>query len=597
MKNDNLYIRIQNRLQNILFETELSRYVAHIIISILLGVVSGSGAVLFHHLLDTMRFFFEPGHFTNVFNINRLFIVFIPVLGGIIVATCTRLFSDISKERGVLSVIKSIILNNGFIPLKITLFHFIMPIISIGTGAPLGPEGPAAKMGGGLGSFLSQKLRLNQNDMKMYTAAGACAAISAVFNAPIAGVFFGIEVILLNDLKNQALSALIISSVVADVLSRGVLGSERIFNIPAYQIATLEEYPVFLLLGVICGIMCLIFFKMKKCSDNIFNNRLKIKNPYVKLIPVTAVFGIILLKYYHLFGIGYDTINDVINSRLALNTVLILLALRLIFFVLFLSAGAYGGTFAPSIVIGVMTGYCFATIFNMMFNTSLDPVTFALVGMGGMLSGINSIPLTSIMLIFEITNDYKFILPLMLVSIISYLVTVYINRGSVYTNELQEEGIDLTKRGEIDLLGKIKVKDLMRKDFDRVNQHMPFRELNRVLLNSIHGDVIVENDKELLVGIVSFKDIRHALLSNELVDLLITGDITSPVPVVTTGESVSSAIKKIEKFNLETIPVVKGKKEKKVVGILTHNDMIQAYNRLLEEWGTDQFLINYHNKE
>ena len=586
-------ISFQKRFGAFYFRTDISRYVIHVIISMILGVLAGLGSLVFHYLLEQTRQFFEPRHFTAFFHVSLYFIIFVPVFGGILTATLTRLFPDVARERGVVSVIRAIIVNNGIIPLKVTLFHFFSSVISIGTGAPLGPEGPVAKIGSGIGSYMSQIFNFDRNDMMMYTAAGGGAAIAAVFNAPITGVFFGIEVILLNDLKNRALSSLIIASVFADVVSRATLGNNRIFHIPSYKLGSMDDYLFFLLLGVAAGLLSIFYVWFKGWSKNIFTKKLHTKNVFLKIIPVSLIFGIILIHYYQLFGIGYETLNDVFNNRISFFDVTMLLILQVLFLALFLAAGAYGGTFTPSMSIGAFLGSSFATTMNLIFHTTLDPITFALVGMGGVLAGFNSIPLTAIMLVFEVTNDYKFILPLMLVSVISYLVTIYYTKMNVHSLELLHMGIDVTKRGEIDLLSKIKVKELMKTDFDQVNHNMTFRELLKVLLNAKYGDVFVVDNANRLLGIISLKDVREALVDTELVDLLIARDLTMPVPTILEDDPVSLAIRKIEKYNIENIPVVKSETDREIVGILTHHDIIQAYNKLIRDWETNEYLINY----
>ncbi len=578
-------------------KSEIYRYISYITISILLGVFAGSGAILFHYLLEKMRSIFEPPHFSRVFSVSNVFIFVLPVLGGIIMASMTRYMPALARQQGVVSVIKALIIKNGYISPRVTLFHLVAPIICIGTGAPLGPEGPAAKIGSGFGSFMSQTLGLTGKEMRMYTAAGAGAAISAVFNAPIAGVFFGIEVILLNDLKNQALSGLIISSVVADILSRAVLGNKHVFSIPSYQLGSIGDYPFFLLLGIFCGVLSVLYFGMSRFFGDLLNNRLKITNEYLKLLPVCLIFGVVLIKYHQLYGIGYNTINDVIASRIPFETIGVLLILKIVFVALFLRAGSNGGIFAPALMIGVMLGYCFAVVVNFLFATHLNPVVFALVGMGGVLSGINSIPLTSMMLVFEVTNDYRFILPLMLVSVIAYLVVTYVNGGTTYALELREDGIDVSKRGEMDLLGKIKVKELKRTDMELVNYRTPFRDLMQNLLDSSYGDVFVVDDHKELYGIVSLKEVRQALISSDLVDLLIAGDISTPVPTVSEEDPVSLAIQRIEEYDIETIPIVRMGAHRNITGFLTRQDILRAYNKQLDTWETDQFLGSLGGKK
>ena len=578
------------------FSSDISRYIYHIVLSTLLGIVAGLSAILFNYLLEATRRFFAPGSFTRFFHADQALIFIIPVAGAFIIALISRLFRGLARDPGVTGVIKAVIIKNGFIPFRKTAFHFLASIITIGSGAPLGPEGPAAKMGSGVGSAMAQLLRLGSRDMRMYTAAGAGAAISAIFNAPIAGVFFGIEVILLNDLKNQALSALIISSVVADIISRSVVGTVHAITIPHYNPGSVADLPLFFVMGILCGVASLLFFGIKKGTKTLMEEKLKIRNEFLKLLPLALVFGVVITRYYSLFGMGYDTISDVVAGSFDAPTLIILFFLNVVFVALYVNAGAFGGTFAPSLSIGVMLGYAFALLMNSAFGLTLDPVTFALIGMGGILAGINSIPLTAIMLVFETTGDYKFILPLMLVSIISYIVTIYYNKGTVYARELLEAGIDVSKRGEVDLLGRVKAGELMEKDFQTVDYRTPFRKLTGILLSSTFGSVVVVDKKKKLMGIITLNDIKQALMSEDLVDLLIAADLYNEAGAVSEDDKVSEVLRTIEKQNLDMIPVVKGGGSAKITGVLTHQRITQAYNTLLDEWEMDQFILEHDGK-
>lgn len=588
-------VSIKGSIAGIYRGSDISRYVGQIFFAVLIGALAGLGAMFFHHAVEVMRVLFtRPGFLPRtLFGISL--IMLIPVAGGIMVASATAAFPKIAKEKGVDSVIKALIIKNGYIPLRTTVFHMTASILSIGTGAPLGPEGPVAKIGSGIGSFMSQKFHLNRKSMKIFTAAGAGAAISAVFNAPIAGVFFGIEVILLNDLKNDALSFLIISSVVADILSRALLGNETIFTIPDYPLILFSEYPWFLVFALLCGLLSLAYFGARNFFEHLFDHVLAVKSPYLRLLPVSLLFGIVLLRHEALFGMGYNTMNQVLNSGFTLPTVISLLTFRVLFLALFLTAGAYGGTYAPSLAIGTMFGFVFAALANLVFNLSLNPVAFALVGMGGMLAGINSTPLTAMMLVFELTRDYRIILPLMLASILSYIVVLYVNKRTVYAQALLKEGIDISAMGEVDILGRVKVRQLMTPNIETVLYRMPFQELLRRLLHSVYGEVCVVDDADRLMGVITLKSVRQALITHELVDLLIAGDLVIPIPAVTEEDPVSGALENIQKFDIENIPVVSSDREPfKITGILRHQDILQAYKALREGWATDRFLTNYH---
>jgi len=572
-------------------ETDISKYISHVLISIIIGLLAGGGAIVFHHILYITRTFFRPDNFRSKFDIPVFFIILIPVTGAVLTSLLSWLYPSIAKEKGVISVIKAIIIRKGFIPIKETLFHFIAPIISIGTGAPLGPEGPSAKIGSGIGSYMSQLFRHKSNDVIMYTAAGGGAAIAAVFNAPIAGVFFGIEVILLNDLKNRALSALIIAAVMADILSRTVLGNHKIFVIPSYTIGDLYTYPFYILLGILCGVISIIYLNFSEFFKVLFNDKLKIHNPFFKLLPVALIFGFFLVYQYDLFGIGYIAINKVLQGKILPLLVLQLLILKVIFLALFLQAGAFGGSFAPALSIGTFLGYLMAIASNMILGTNLDPTAFALVGMGGVLAGINSIPLTSILLVFEVTSDYNFILPLMLVAIISHLAILYHRKGNEYTLALLDENIDVTKKGDLDIFSKMTVGSILQEDMNVVDYAAPFKEVLSIIIDAKYGDVFVVNRNNQLVGVITLKDVRQTLLDNDLCDLLIAGDLVLDIPPVKENDPVSLAIEKIREYNVENIPVVKSDTNREFIGIINHRDIIETYYKKLDDISMSEFLL------
>jgi len=577
--------------------TELYIYSTHVLLSILLGMLAGGGGILFHSLLELIESFLERNSawFTDTF--TEFYIVGIPVLGAVITATMTYFAPMTAKQKGVVTVIKAILINQGFIPLKETIFHVIAPIVSIGTGIPLGPEGPSAKMGGGIGSFMSQILKLKQGDMMMYTAAGAGAAISAVFNAPVAGVFFGIEVVLLNDMRNRALSALIMSSVVADIMSRTFLGHKSMIIIPDYHLGEIYTYPFFIGLAVFCGLIALLYFHLSDITNSIIEDIFKISNPYLKILPVAIGFGFLLIKYPQIHGVGYGILNDVLQRNVPIMLVGIILLLKLIFIVLFSKVGAYGGSFAPSIVIGAFAGFLFSSGINALFNTSLDPSAYALVGMGGVLSGINSIPMTSIMLVFEMTGDYKFILPLMLVSMVSHLVVLYCKKGTAYSIDLLNTSTSTKGRSDLDILKKTLVKDILRDDIDKVDSKAPLRDAMNVLLRSGYGEIVVVDSNDALVGILSLKDVnlRQVLLDNTIMDKIIAEDIALAVPFAIEDEPLHVAIQKMEtdKSYIENIPVVTADGTNRFIGIITHGDIMQAYEKQLNADNTDSFTGNF----
>ena len=552
---------------------DIREYIVQIGMALCIGAIAGLGAMVFHTLIEWMRIAINPKHFADYLEIPSIIIVIIPVIGGLITIGMTKIFPGQAKESGVKSIIRSVMLQNGHIPIVTTLFHLVASAVTLGTGAPLGPEGPSAKIGGGLGSYISTLLRLNSRKKITYTVAGAGAAISAIFNAPIAGVFFGIEVILLNDLKNESLSALVIASVASDMISKTYLGNNSLLQIPVFHI-DITEFPYFLLLAIVCGIISLLFMGL---SHNIKKLYKKIKGDdvIVLLLPVSLLFAFVVFIYNDLFGIGYALINKVLSNHFSINVLIMLLVLKLLFVALYIQTGAYGGLFAPSLVIGVLVGFLFASFFSYL-GVKLDPAGYAIIGMGGILAGLNSIPITAILMVFELTNDYRIILPIMLASVISHLTVTFYNKGTVYELELLEDGLDVS-RSRINILESIQVLSILKKDFQTINARTPLNQTLDKLLDSDSGLIVIDDNNEY-VGIVSINEVRQALLSSNIVELLICQDIVIHVEPLQKIDSAAEALKKMDKHGIDFLAVVE---KNKVVGMVQHRDIISIYNKLV----------------
>ncbi|HOF13797.1 MAG TPA: chloride channel protein [Spirochaetota bacterium] len=552
---------------------DIREYIVQIGMALCIGAIAGLGAMVFHTLIEWMRIVINPKHFADYLEIPSITIVIIPVIGGLITIGMTKMFPWQAKDRGVKSIIRSVMLQNGHIPIVNTLFHLIASAVTLGTGAPLGPEGPSAKIGGGLGSYISTLLRFNSRKKITYTVAGAGAAISAIFNAPIAGVFFGIEVILLNDLKNESLSALVIASVTSDMISKAYLGNNSLLQIPVFQMDS-TEFPYFLLLAIVCGIISLLFMGLSRSIKKLYK-KIKGDDVIVLLLPVSLLFAFVVFIYNDLFGIGYELINKVLSNHFPINVLIMLLVLKLLFVALYIQTGAYGGLFAPSLVIGVLVGFLFASFFS-YFGVKLDPAGYAIIGMGGILAGLNSIPITAILMVFELTNDYRIILPIMLASVISHLTVTFYNKGTVYELELLEDGLDVSK-SRINILESIQVLSILKKDFQTINARTPLNQTLDKLLDSDSGLIVVDDNNEY-VGILSINEVRQALLSSNIVELLICRDIVIHVEPLQKTDSAAEALKKMDKHGIDFLAVVE---KNKVVGMVQHRDIISIYNKLV----------------
>ncbi|MCK5087031.1 MAG: chloride channel protein, partial [Melioribacteraceae bacterium] len=387
----------------------MPEYTLFSLLAIITGAVVGVAAVLFHELIELFDYLFFEVLSSKIIFIGAAAIISIPLLGMLIQSLMTYLFPNTAKKRGVTEVIKAVATRGGYIPFRTTLFHAIAPAICIGSGGTVGPEGPAAQIGGGLASKLGQLFDLSDQRKRMFTAAGAGAAISAVFNTPLGGIFFALEIILLNDFHTATFSALILASVTASVISRIFLGDTPTFQFDTASIGQYQDFYLFIALGILAGILSIVFIKYSSAVKYLFNKNLLKKYPrWVLMALVGLLVGISGYFYNDIFGIGYNFINKLLANSVTWQVAAILLVMKFILVPLILGSGGFGGLFAPTLFIGACFGYLFAAALKYFWGMDVDTTTFVLVSMGAFLGGVNSIPISAILIIFEMTKDYDF---------------------------------------------------------------------------------------------------------------------------------------------------------------------------------------------
>ena len=580
-----LFVKSRNfkrELQQKISKIFVAEYTTFTVISVVIGILVGLGATLFHNAIEYFNEIFFSKSTEGFFFLGAAIVILIPAAGMLFQALMIISAPKTAKHKGIPDVIKSVALRGGFIPLRTTLFHVIAPIICISTGGTVGPEGPAAQLGGGIGSKLSSLLRISEERVRIFTAAGAGAAIAAVFNAPLGGVFFALEIILLNDFHAPTFSALILATVSASAVSRLLLGNESVFH---FHIEKLNYSYLYLyaVLGLFAGIISFLFIRYNNWTNTFFKN-----NIYKKRIPQWAVMVIVGLLvgvsgyfFNEIFGIGYNAINEILKSSLTWQIVLILLALKFILVPLILSSGGFGGLFAPSLFMGACFGFLFAFFFNTVGGLQLDTTKFILVGMGAMLGGANTIPISSILIIFEMTQDYTFILPLMLAVIISTMFVQIALKGSVQVKHLEAEGFMVSEGREANLLRTIVVSDIELEKIDLVNEDMPLPELIIKLIGSPNSSFYTTNSHGALSGIITENEIRPIITEYEIVkNVLVARDIANPsITIIQTSDDLDYVLKLFGKLNLDQFPVVDSDDPSKVLGALTRQKVISIYNR------------------
>ena len=568
------------KLTNVLTSQGISEYTFLIIFSVILGTVAGLAAVGFHQFVELITHLFFGQHKLSIIKFKYI-IILVPVIGMFVQWIMVKTAPRQAKQRGVLEIIKSVSLRNGDISFKTTLFHFLAPAICIGTGGTVGPEAPAAQSGAGAVSAVGKLLGLSESRLRIFTAAGAGAAIAGVFNTPLAGIFFAIEVVLLNDLKASALSAFLLSSVSASAVSRMFLGNEIKFHISPLELGPYSHFVFYLLLGVGAGLLSIAFIKANEYGTVKFQQLYKRISPLTGMLVVGLLMGLAGFIRPEIFGIGYKGINDILSHSYTPGYVIELLVLKFVLVILILRSGGFGGIFAPSIFMGACYGYLFAFGLSHIFQVPLDTTAYTLVGMGALLAGVNSVPITAILILFEMTNNYHFILPLMLGIVGSNSVAHLALNGSIYLRELRHAGYQYASGHETRVLRSMLVEEVTRLKILTVSEATPLSEVVRRFLEENHDTMYTINKEGHITGQITSSTLRHVLAEYEnLQDVLVAKDIADPNVIhIDANENLEHAMKVFARQRVEELPVVYQDKTTQILGTLHYQDILNAYNQ------------------
>ncbi|HSW53812.1 MAG TPA: chloride channel protein [Ignavibacteriaceae bacterium] len=569
--------------QKQLTKITLPDYLSFTIYAIIIGIVAGLAAVLFHNSIDFFNKIFFEQTAEGLYFLGAAAVIVLPAIGMLIQAYMIRLAPDIAAKKGVPEVIKSVSLKGGYIPLKTTIFHFFAPVICIGSGGTVGPEGPAAQLGGGVSSKVCQLIGLSDSRRRVFTAAGAGAAIAAIFNTPLGGVFFAIELILLNDFKAPTLSAVILASVTASTISRELLGNESVFMFASPETGSYHYLYMYAVLGLIAGLASVLYLRYNNSTSHFLKKKMLDKGvpQWLLMIIVGLLVGISGYFFKDIFGIGYSAINNILSGQHIWKVVLILFGLKFLLVPLIINSGGFGGMFAPSLFMGACVGFLFATAANSFLGMELDTTTYILVGMGAMLGGINTIPITAILIIFEMTQEYSFILPLMLAVIVSTTFTRIILKSSVHVQHLEAQGYQVYEGREANLLKRILIRNIDIKPLNIIHEKTKLTELIGKMIQSPGGSFYTVNDREEITAVITEVELRPIMTEYENVkDFLVANDIANPQFVtVTPDDDLDHVIRLFGKVNVDCIPVISNKVESKIIGGIYRQEVLSIYNR------------------
>jgi CIC family chloride channel protein len=557
-----------------------------------IGLVAGGIAWILYKLI---------GLFTNLFFFHRFdttfvsprtshlgaWVIFIPVIGGLIVGFMAKYGSPKIKGHGIPEAMEAVLFNRSRIQPRVAILKPLSAAIAIGTGGPFGAEGPIIQTGGAVGSLVGQFFHTTASERKVLLACGAAAGMSATFNTPIAGVILAIE-LLLFEFKSRSFIPLVIASTLATAVHMQTLGTGPMFAVAQVDFAIPRALPFYLVLGAICGLAAVGFSKLLYWVEDLFE-----KLPVDQLWwPAIGALGLGIIGYFvpRVLGVGYDTISEILNAQLALKLLLVVMIAKALALVISLGSGTSGGLLAPMFMSSAALGGVFAMVINRLFpSANLAAGAFALVAMGAVFGAASRATFAFIIFAFEITRDYNAVLPLMLVSVIADGVAMlFMPKTSIMTEKLARRGLRIHQDYETDILQQVAVAETMDRDVPTVPANMLIAELaDRIAKHdpavSRHQGLFIVDGEGRLAGLITRGDVLRALDQDPEGILTVLEAGSRDLVVAFPDEMISEASDKMLHNEIGRLPVVERADPRKLVGYLGRNGVMAAHLRRLHE--------------
>lgn len=573
-----------------------------LVVAVVIGAGTGMGAVLFIDLIALVQqVVFEGGEASFGFLGRGLFIL-APALGALVAGPIIAYFAKEAKGHGVPEVMQAVATRGGRIRPRVVVAKMAASALCIGSGGSAGREGPIVQVGAAIGSSIGQALRLSEGRVVNLVACGAAAGIAATFNAPIAGVMFAIEIIL-GEFQLGALGSIVISAVTASTVARVFLGDRPAFTIPRYSVQSLGEVLLYAVLGVLSALVAVGFIRLLYGIEDWFE---RCKLPEA-LKPAVGGLSLGVLAFFypmilglgfvpsedallglplsanipHVFGSGFPVIENALLGQLSFGLLLALVLLKPLATALTLGSGNSGGVFAPALFSGAALGGAFGRVIDHLApGMTAGPGAFAIVGMAAVFAGAARAPFTAILIVFEMTDDYRMILPLMAGVICSVIIAERLHPDSIYTLKLTRRGIRLQRGRDIDVMESVRVEEVMGRKPHTVPTNLPVHLLaSEFIRTGQHGFAVVDEDGGLF-GVVSLEDYRRASRERHAASPggLAVCDIAS-VDVVTVfpDDSVGTALRRMAPRDLSRLPVVARDNSRRLLGTVRRTDIVRAY--------------------
>ncbi len=582
----NIAERLINKLHEYLNEKQFLMFS-----SVMVGLTAGLAAVILKSFVHFIRTYFVEGYLNlQEFKIS---FIFLPLLGiGITLFIINRFYNNV-LNKGISFILQSIAKKSSILPFHHMWAHIFTSGITVGFGGSVGLESPIVNTGSAIGSNFARRYKLSYKERTMLLAAGAAGGIAGAFNAPIAGVLFALEVLLI-DINLSAFIPLLIASASGALVSVIILNESILMNFKLRQPFDYHNVPFYIILALLAGLMSLYYVNIFTFVERQFK---KIKVKSIKWLAGGLLLALIINMLPALFGEGYENIKNLSTLDLNLtyeNSIfqdLIQNKWHILFFLtgclfmktiaaaITIGAGGNGGNFAPSLFVGAQLGFVFAFLLQLIGFENIPIVNFTLIGMAGLLSGVFHAPLTAIFLIAEITGGYELIIPLMIVSSVSYVVVKYFHPESMDVKKLKAKGTVISEDKDTSILGKIEISKLIETDFTIVH---PNDDLGTIVENIKHSKrsiFPVVNSDGRLTGIITMSSIKEEMFNRELYSKIFAKELMmKPEVKIKEGEDIFSIMQKFEESGMWNLPVVN---QGKYIGFLSKSSILTQYRDLI----------------
>ncbi len=556
------------------------------VLAVVIGAAAGGAAVAFREAIDLVQWSFYGFRgervATGAAALPVWHLLLAPALGGLVIGVFVYRFMPGRRPQGVPDVIEASALHGGRMTLADGLKASVVSAASIGAGASVGREGPMVHLGASLGAWLARRLHLGRSLSRTLLGCGVAAAIAASFNAPIAGVFFSLEVVI----GHYALSAfapIVIAGVVGTIVSRAYYGDFPAFILPKeHAIASFWEFPAFALLGIVSAVAAIALMRaIMFTEDAVKKSPLP---PWSRPAAAGLLLGGLAISYPEVLGVGYEATDAALSEVYPLQLLLLLIVFKTAATAICLGSGFGGGIVSPSLFIGAMVGGAFGIIATSAFpELSSGHGAYTMIGMGAVAGAVLGAPISTILMIFELTTDYALTIGVMIATVIATSITQQVHGRSFFTWQLERRGVPIRGGHEVGLLRNLKVEGVMDRTYGTVAPDTPIAEVRTRLQEAPWGELFVVDGRGRLTGTITFSDLHEAAFDTSHDDEWTATHVARDHPaVLQLRDALSTAVEVFGASGEVHLPVVDEAETGRLLGVAHEHEVVLAYHRALQ---------------